>query len=149
VDAAHRLHVVGGLSIRELGRQLYRRFGYSSDKSCAMALSTAFHRHGLPTRDRIEAAIAASTTHGRASRGEKNAYRRWRRRQVRHGLAAPWPSNVKPRGTRPRCNGETVVGERCRGRAMAGSTVCAVHAGLAHSARYGWHGWTTPNAAAA
>ncbi len=94
VAAAHRLHWDGGLSIRELGRQLYERLGYSSAKSCAMALSTAFARAGLHRRDRIAATVAASTTHGRGSRADKAAYKRWHRETF-----GPWPSDSTGRAS--------------------------------------------------
>ena len=67
VVAAHRLHVEAGLSIRELGRQLWERNGYSSAKSCANALSSLFATVGLPARDRIEATgheVAHGLGHG-------------------------------------------------------------------------------------
>jgi hypothetical protein len=87
VTAAHTLHV-GGMSLRELGRQLYERLGYASAKSCTMALSQAFRRAGLTRRDRIEATVAASTVHGRGARTDKAAYKRWHR-----ATYGPWPSD--------------------------------------------------------
>jgi len=88
IAAAHRLHIEGGLSLRELGRQLWERLGYSSPHSCAQALSDAFRRAGLPRRDRVAATIAASTTHGRGARANKAAYKRWHR-----ATFGPWPSD--------------------------------------------------------
>jgi hypothetical protein len=90
VRAAHRLHVEAGLSIRELGRQMWERFGYANEKSCANSLSDLFKRAGLPARDRIEATVAASTTHGRGARADKAAYKRWHRHTF-----GPWPSDLK------------------------------------------------------
>jgi hypothetical protein len=89
VAAAHVLHL-GGMSIRELGRQLYERNGYASAKSCSMALCDAFKRAGLHRRDRIEATVIASTTHGRGSRSDKAAYKRWHRETY-----GAWPSDSK------------------------------------------------------
>lgn len=95
VKAAHTLHLAGGLSIRELGRRLYRQLGYSSATSCATALSSAFMRDGLPRRDRIAATIAANTTHGHGSRSDKAGYKRWRRSTI-----GPYPSDAKRKRSR-------------------------------------------------
>jgi hypothetical protein len=89
VRAAHRLHVEG-MSIRELGRRLHERYGYATAHSCANALSAAFMRHGLERRERLEATIAASITHGRGARADKAAYKRWHR-----ATYGPWPSDRK------------------------------------------------------
>ena len=70
VVAAHRLHTEGGYSIRALGRLLWQRYGYASEKSCANSLSDLFATVGLPARDRIEATRIASTTHGRGARAD-------------------------------------------------------------------------------
>jgi hypothetical protein len=88
VRAVHRLHVEAGLSVRELGRQMWQRFGYSSPQSCANSLSDLFKRAGLRARDRVEATVAASTTHGHGARAEKAAYKRWHR-----ATYGPWPSD--------------------------------------------------------
>jgi len=90
VRAAHRLHIEGGLSIRELGRQMWERFGYASPQSCSNSLSDLFKRAGLQARDRVEATVKASTTHGRGARADKAAYKRWHRE-----LFGPWPSDRK------------------------------------------------------
>lgn len=97
VKAAHRLHV-GGLSQRELGRLLFDRYGYSTPHACANALSRAFKRGGLPRRNRIEATVLASTTHGHGARHDKAAYKRWHR-----ATFGPWASN----GRAPRTSGIT------------------------------------------
>lgn len=68
VYAAHRLHVEGGLSIRELGRRLADRYGYASPDAAAQALMRAFRFYHLPARDRGEATVAVSLKHGRARR---------------------------------------------------------------------------------
>lgn len=90
VHAAYLLHTDGGLSLRELGRQLYERLGYASSKSCAVALSDAFKRDALKARDRVEATRLVSTTHGHGARADKAAYKRWRRSTI-----GPWPSDRK------------------------------------------------------
>lgn len=85
VHAAHRLHLAG-MSIRELGRQLYERHGYASAHSCATALCEAFARHSLEARDRAEAAAAANRARPGVDKlpGEtKNEARRRRRARLR------------------------------------------------------------------
>jgi hypothetical protein len=90
VIAAHKLHIDGGLSIRELGRRLWQPYGYASARSCANSLSDLFKTLGLPARDRVAATVAASTTHGRGARRDKAAYKRWHRSEF-----GPWPSDKK------------------------------------------------------
>lgn len=92
VRAAHRLHVDGNVSIRELGRLMYERFGYSSPQSCSNCLSDLFKRAGLRARDRVAATVLASTTHGRGARANKAAYKRWHRETF-----GPWPSDAPDR----------------------------------------------------
>ena len=87
VRAAHRLHLEGGLSIRELGRLLFERYGYASAKSCAQALSAAFRRDGLERRDRIAAVQLVNDSRGYV-RGRS---KRERRRQLRAELRASSP----------------------------------------------------------
>lgn len=79
VEAAHTLHWRGGFSIRELGRMMWERHGYSSPYSCAAALSEAFIRAGLPRRGRVEATLAANDARGRT----RNERRRERRAALR------------------------------------------------------------------
>ena len=86
--AAYRLHTEGGYSIRELGRLLWERYGYASPHSCSNSLSDLFNRLHRPARDRVEATVAASTTHGKGARGNKAAYKRWHR-----ATYGPWPSD--------------------------------------------------------
>jgi hypothetical protein len=50
--ALHKLHTDGGLTIRELGRRVYKRAGYSSAKSAEVTIWRAFHRLELPIVDR-------------------------------------------------------------------------------------------------
>lgn len=88
IVAAHRLHIEAGLSIRELGRRLYERYGYASPRSCANSLSDLFATVGLSARDRVEATRLASTTHGKGARADKAAYKRWHRAEF-----GPWPSD--------------------------------------------------------
>ena len=90
VRAAHRVHIEAGISLRELGRQLWERFGYSSPQSCSNSLSDLFKRAGLKARDRVDATVKASTTHGLGARANKAAYKRWHR-----ATFGPWPSDSK------------------------------------------------------
>lgn len=129
VRAAHRLHMEGGLSMRELGRRLYQRFGYSNAKSCGQALSTAFALLDLPARDRIEATRRASTIHGLAPRkpasdAEREARNALRREQKRRG--------------RKRCPESTSNGNRCASFTAPGLETCRLHSpeGRAKAAAY-------------
>lgn len=79
VRAAHRVHIEAGVSIRELGRLMWERFGYASPQSCSNCLSDLFKRAGLKARDRVDATVKASTKHGRGARNNKAAYKRWHR----------------------------------------------------------------------
>lgn len=97
VERAHQLHVKGGLSIRELGRQMYARFGYASPASCEAALRAAFDRLGLDRRPRAEAQRQAATRHGRAAKGQdRAAYKRWLRAQQRQQQAPGAPRAASP-----------------------------------------------------
>ena len=91
--AAYKLHIEGGVSIRELGKLMWERYGYSSPHSCANSLSDLFKRLHRPARDRVQATILASTTHGRGSRANKAAYKRWHRETF-----GPWASDKPQRG---------------------------------------------------
>ncbi len=88
--ALHRIHIEGGLSIREIGRQIWQRYGYANAHSCANSLSDLFARLHRPARDRIDAVKVASTTHGRGARNDKAAYKRWHRETF-----GPWPSDMR------------------------------------------------------
>lgn len=90
VFAAHKLHVEGGLSLREIARRGWEHWGYASPKSCLNALCDLMASYGLPRRDRIEATVLASTTHGRGARKDKAAYKRWHR-----AAFGPWPSDAR------------------------------------------------------
>lgn len=68
VEAAYRIHVEAGISMRELGRLGWEQWGYANADSAARALGVAFAGMGLEARDRIEATVKASTVHGKASR---------------------------------------------------------------------------------
>lgn len=119
-DQLRALHVAyeRGLSLRQLGERVYERLGYSSSKSAAMAIHSGFKRLHLPTRDRIEATVAASTTHGKGSRVNKAEYRRWHRRQTGEvrGVRCEAVRQQYPRKGAP-----------CRNMALAGGRFCYAH----------------------
>lgn len=121
IRAAHLLHVREGVSIRELGRLLWERFGYASAKACANSLSKSFRLHGLAARDRVEATVMASTVHGLATREAKRAYT--------PEFAAH--RNAQRRADAPPCAGVRTQyprkGEPCQNRAMIGSIYCRQH----------------------
>jgi len=83
IRAAHLIYVKRRLSFRALGKLLYAQFGYKSPRSCANSLCDQFKRLGIPARDRIEATVLASTTHGLAPRGARGAEFRAHRRKLR------------------------------------------------------------------
>jgi hypothetical protein len=76
VLAAHRLYVAKGWSLRTLGAMLWKPLGYASAKSAANSLWAEFISAGLPRRDRIEATVRASTTHGLRPRLGQSAEQR-------------------------------------------------------------------------
>lgn len=81
--AAWVCHYDGGLSLRELGRQLWERFGYASPHSCAVALEQAWKREGWPIRSRLEAVRLENARRGYVTGRDRNTYRRQRRAQLR------------------------------------------------------------------
>jgi len=113
--ALHLAHV-NGASIRELGRRVWQRAGYASEKSAANAISEGFKRLGLPARDRIEATVKASYKHGKGARDNKAAYKRWKRRQEGHARPCRGVKTQPPE-----------VGRPCRRFALADSDYCRSH----------------------
>lgn len=91
IFAVHKLHTTGGLSMREISRRGWQQWGYSSSHSCLNSLCELLDSYGLDRRDRVAAAVAASTTHGRGARANRAAYKRWHR-----ATFGPWPSDAKP-----------------------------------------------------
>lgn len=91
VRALHTIHITRGMSMRELARQGWRQWGYASEKSCLVSVCALMDSLGLERRDRVEATVAASTTHGMKSRGNA-AYKRWHRETF-----GPWPSDLRRR----------------------------------------------------
>lgn len=124
VRDAHTAYM-DGKSLRALARDLWETYGYASPGSCVNALSAFFIRDGLPTRDRIEATIAASTVHGlagRDARARTDLRFRMHRKRLRR-------ERGEARGVR--CSATTQHGEclprPCRAWALAGKTVCWAH----------------------
>jgi hypothetical protein len=119
VHAAHRLYVELEWSLRTLGRELYQQFGYANAHSCANSLHEQFIAEGLPRRDRIQATIKASTTHGLRPRSgaRSDEYNELRRQR---------------RDRQPGCAGVRVQhprkGDPCENAAMTGSPYCFSHA---------------------
>lgn len=89
--AIYKLHIDGGHSLRAIAAAGWEKWGYASPKSCLTSISDRLRSIGLKPRDRIEATVRASTTHGHGSRNDNAAYKRWHRRA--HG---PWPSDLPP-----------------------------------------------------
>lgn len=118
VRQAHRLHWEKGLSLRELGRQLYKKAGYATAQSCANALSNAFAGMALKPRDRIDATVLVSTTHGHSKRNpqtaEELAAKAARRRELRAA-----------QGTR--CPHVTIYGHPCPNFTAPGLDTCRRH----------------------
>lgn len=89
--ALHRFHLEQGVSIRELGRRVWRQAGFAGAHSAGVAISYGFKRLGLATRSRSEATAASN-----------------RERAEKRGL--PYCSFVKSDGSR--CERRTSKG-RC------------------------------------
>ena len=112
VRACHVLYEQGA-SLRAIAAQVWERAGYASMHTAAEGIRCGFVRLGLPRRDRIEATIAARTTHGQASRGNKAAYKRWHRTQTGR--------------RRPPCAGTSAKGRRCERPSLRDSAFCIAH----------------------
>jgi hypothetical protein len=118
VRAVHRLYAEG-LSLRGCAKRIFPRTRYASEKACANALHGQFVRLGLPRRERIEATVAASTTHGLAPRKSRDPDHIRRMRVARGEIADRTCSGVKQ--TYPS------KGRPCRRPALAGSDYCIGH----------------------
>ena len=130
---AHRLHIEGRLSLNELGRRLWKRFGYASPGACANSLSYLFKDRGLRARDRIEQTVISSTKHGHARRSRRDGteeglrqereYRRWLRDQ-RGWRSIQGPGEQQCEGIR---SNHPNKGKRCERPAMTGERFCQGH----------------------
>ena len=117
--ALHRFHLEGGHSVRALGRRIWDRAGFASAGSAAMAISTGFHRLGLPVRTQAEGTARSNKgRRGPNSPGtaDRAAYKRWLRTQ---------------KGGRRRCQGTKLQppekGRPCKRWASRGSDFCRQH----------------------
>ena len=113
----HVLHAKRGVSINEICKATYERYGYSSAKNMTSAVSVAWKSLGLPARDRIDMTVAKSTKHGlKRRRGSSSAvYKRYRAQQKGEQYDAP-------------CTATNQRGNPCQARAMLGRDVCQFHA---------------------
>ncbi len=116
--ALHVAHMQG-TSMRELGRQVWERMGYSSPQTAAMGIGTGWKRLSLPARPRAEATAAANAerrTPGSPGTADRTAYKRWLREKA---------------GGRRLCSGVRLAyprkGEPCQRWAMRGSDFCLQH----------------------
>jgi len=113
----HQLHVgVERLSMRELARRTYKRFGYSSAGSCVRAIHDGWRALGLKTRGRVEMIREMQATDGLFPRDREER----RRRCHAAGLTL--------HGTplRPPCRGLTKRGTHCQ-QASTKSGYCWIH----------------------
>lgn len=119
VESAYKLYRAG-YSLRQLARAMWDRFGFASSHSCDVALHDAFRREGFPLRNRIEATIAASTTHGLRRRDatpdELAEYKRRRRAAAGGYRPCAGPCRAPASSRRP-----------CQHNASPGSDYCASH----------------------
>lgn len=117
--ALHLVHVQQGLSIRELGRRIWERVGYASEKSAANSISAGWKRLGLRARPKSEATALANVqrrTPGSPGVSDRAAHKRWARER---------------NGGQRRCAGEKLTypgkGRPCERWAMLGSDFCLQH----------------------
>lgn len=112
IRAAHIIYDRAGLSLNALADLIYERFGYRSSMSCASALRRGFLALGLPRRDTIEASIAAHTTHGMATRGQRK----------------PMYKRTIALAQRGPCDATRKDGTPCPRAARPGQSTCGYHA---------------------
>ncbi len=110
-----RLYEEQGLSAYKVADQVWKQFGYTSAKSCSIALYDGWKALGFEMRDRIEATIIASTIHGKAPRrGGRAGYKRWLREQRGETVGR-------------KCEATTSKGKPCPRDAKNGLPWCASH----------------------
>lgn len=118
---AHTAHR-NGASLHSIAKTMHPASRYSSPTTLAQALSTEWHRRGWYVRDRLEATVKASTTHGRARRGKHRDQEYIRELRRRAGTLHD----------RPRCAATNVRGEPCQRRALLESDHCYTHSHPGH-----------------
>jgi hypothetical protein len=107
----HALHTgARRLSANAIARQVYKRYGFVSARSCCACICHGWKDLGLKARDRIEMCVEMTTTNGLSPRNWKD------RRRLR--LAAGLTCKGKQRHAR--CKGKTARGKRCTRPVMAG-----------------------------
>lgn len=114
--AAYRLHIDGGLSLREIARRGWDAWGYSGPHAASVALSEQLRRAGMKPRDRVAATVAVSTVHGK----HKDPQHRHKLRVARGEIRGVRCAAVKDRPGKGN-------GEPCRVAALAGEIYCAAH----------------------
>lgn len=109
----HRLHVgTERLSLNQIAKQTWERYGYASRVSCATSISNGWRRLGLRARDRIEMTVAVSTVNGLSPRD-------WQTRKERR-LAAGLTQYGRQR--EPAC-----ARDGCKETSMHDAEWCHVH----------------------
>ena len=106
-----------GHSLRAIGAAIQDRYGFSSQKSAANALHSAFERLHLPRRDKVELMRERNFKHGRYAE-DRNSARRYQRLQTGEtrgvlcsGVRTQYPNK----------------GAQCKRPALAGSDYCIAH----------------------
>lgn len=119
LKALHCFHHDKGVSIRELGRRVWRAAGYASAKTAAQSISDGFKRLGLPAMPQGEATAKANKLRrapGSPGTSDRAAYKRWRRKA--NGGYRPC------QGTKLTAPGK---GQPCGRYAMTGADFCRFH----------------------
>lgn len=111
IRAAHVLYWQGGLSLTEVSRLLYERFGYASVSSGEAQIRRHFKLLGLPRRPVAEANLAAHIKHGMFVGGKRPAL--YKRMQ-----------NIAKYG---QCQHTLASGKPCPRAAHPGTTHCGYH----------------------
>lgn len=115
IRALHLLHWEQRVSINEIAKRYHEQLGYSSHRSFCSGLCQYFKEFGLPTHDRIEMTVAASTKHGQCRRNAKSSDKK-RFLAQRRGDQYDKP-----------CGAKNARGKACRVRAMTGKDFCQFH----------------------
>ena len=116
--ALHELHTERGVSVRELGRMIWRPSGFKTEHSATQSIIARWEALELPRRSQAEASLRANTKHGlRRDRGKTPEAREFRRKQ----RLATGEIQAK------RCAGVNNRGKACQRWAKPGSDYCYAH----------------------
>ena len=119
LQALHHFHLEQGISIRELGRRIWRKAGYASPASAAESISQGFKRLHLPALSR-ELAVAKANERrrlpGSPGTANRSAYKRW--------LRSKNGGYRRCKGTKTQPPGK---GQPCSRYALVGSEFCHAH----------------------